>query len=51
MRTKLLGLLLGCGLIAAAAAPVLACPFHTEASNSQVQYTAQTQTGAETATQ
>jgi hypothetical protein len=44
MRSKLLGLLLGCGLVAATIAPALACQYQTNASNNQPppQQTAQT---------
>jgi hypothetical protein len=42
MRSKLLGLLLGCGLAAATVAPVFACDYQTNASNEQAsQQTAQ----------
>ena len=46
MRSKLLGLLVGCGLLAAAIAPALACDFQTNASNQQTppERTAQAQT-------
>jgi hypothetical protein len=45
MRTKLIGLLLGCGLAAATIIPALACPYQTNASNDQTppQHTAQAQ--------
>jgi hypothetical protein len=44
MRSKLLGLLLGCGLVAATMAPAFACPYQTNASDEQAppQQTAQT---------
>jgi hypothetical protein len=44
MRSKLIGLLIGCGL-AAIVAPALACDYHTSAQNSQStsQQTAETQ--------
>jgi hypothetical protein len=44
MRSKLLGLLLGCGLVAATIAPAFACQYQTNASNEQAppQQTAQT---------
>ena len=32
MRSKLVGLLLGCGLLAATVVPALACPYNTNAS-------------------
>jgi hypothetical protein len=42
MRSKLIGLLLGCGLIAATAAPAFACWFKTnEAANAPPQQSAQ----------
>ena len=35
MRTKLLAILAGCGLVAATIAPALACNYQTNASNEQ----------------
>ena len=48
MRTKLLAILAGCGLVAATIAPALACNYQTNASNDQTtpQQTAQAQTPA-----
>ena len=48
MRTKLLAILAGCGLVAATIAPALACNYQTNASNdtSTAQQTAQAQTPA-----
>jgi hypothetical protein len=45
MRSKLLALLVGCGLVAATIAPALACDYKTNASTdkAQQQQTAQTQ--------
>ncbi len=44
MRSKIVGLLLGCSLLAATAAPSLACAFHDQASaDTQSQQTAQAQ--------
>ena len=45
MRSKLLGLLLGCGLVAATMASASACQYQTNASNDQTppQQTAQAQ--------
>ena len=45
MRTKLLAILLGCGLVAATAVPSLACNYQTNASNdkSTPQQTAESQ--------
>jgi hypothetical protein len=53
MRAKLVGLVLGCGLMAATVAPALACSFNTQASSDdQAQQTAQAQsTAAQTSTQ
>jgi len=43
MRSTIIGLLLGCGLIAAASLPAAACPFSsTQASDEQTQPPAQT---------
>lgn len=51
MRSKILGLVVGCGLIAAAV-PALACPFNTQASSDQQQQqTAQAQTSSQTSAQ
>jgi len=33
MRSKLIGLLLGCGLLAASVVPTLACSYNTQASS------------------
>jgi hypothetical protein len=46
MRTKLLAILAGFGLVAATIAPALACNYQTNASNDQAtpQQTAQAQT-------
>jgi len=45
MRSKLIGLLLGCGLLAATVAPALACSYNTQASSDTQapQQTAQSQ--------
>lgn len=44
MRTKLMGLILGCGLVAATVVPALACAFHDQqASEQKPQQTAQAQ--------
>jgi len=50
MRTKLLAILVGCGLVAATIAPALACQYQTNASNYQQapQQTAQAQPQPET---
>jgi hypothetical protein len=49
MRTKLLAILLGCGLVAATLAPAVACQYQTNASNdkSPPAQTAQAPTGAQ----
>jgi hypothetical protein len=49
MRSKLRGLLLGFGLLAAMAAPTLACDFHVTTANDQAtpQHTAQAQPSTE----
>jgi hypothetical protein len=46
MRTKLLAILAGCGLVVATMAPALACDYQTNASNDKAtpQQTAQAQT-------
>jgi len=46
MRTKLLAILAGCGLVAATIAPALACDYQTNAANDKAtpQQTAQAQT-------
>jgi hypothetical protein len=45
MRAKLIGLLLGCGLLAARAAPAFACMFTNASADTQPpQHTAQAQT-------
>jgi hypothetical protein len=48
MRSKLLGLLLGCGLVAATIAPAFACDYQTNASNDSPppQQSAQAQTNS-----
>ncbi|MGD0184330.1 MAG: hypothetical protein ABSC25_03670 [Roseiarcus sp.] len=46
MRSRLFGLVLGCGLVAALIAPALACPYHNTVSNDQ-QQTAQAQPPAD----
>jgi hypothetical protein len=54
MRSKLIGLILGCGLVAATIAPAFACQFHvTTASDEQAapQQTAQAQSQAQTSSQ
>ena len=51
MRTKLIGFLLGCGLLAATAGPSLACAFHDQASSDTQQQTAQAQQPSQTSTQ
>ena len=53
MRSKLLGLLLGCSLVAAAATSAFACNYQTNASadNSTPQQTAQAQQPADATTQ
>jgi hypothetical protein len=45
MRTKLVAILVGCGLVAATIAPAFACDYKTQAANdtSPPQQTAQTQ--------
>ncbi len=43
MRSKIIALVIGCGIAAVAVIPALACPFNTQASSSQ-QQTAQAQT-------
>jgi hypothetical protein len=45
MRSRLFGLVLGCGLVAALIAPALACPYQHTVSNDQ--QTAQAQTPAD----
>ena len=50
MRSKLLGLVLGCGLVAVTVVPALACAFHTS-SNDQSQQTAQAQSSPDVKTQ
>ena len=48
MRSKLIGVLLGCGLLAATVAPALACSYTTQASSdTQPQQTAQAQQPSE----
>jgi hypothetical protein len=53
MRSKLIGLLLGCGLLAASVAPALACSYNTQASSDTQapQQTAQAQQPSDTDTQ
>ena len=52
MRSKLIGLLLGCGLLAAAAAPAFACNYSINASNdAPPQQSAQAQTSTDTQSQ
>jgi hypothetical protein len=52
MRSKLLGLVLICGLVAATAAPVLACDYQTNAANEQAaRQTAQATSTTSNATQ
>ena len=48
MRSKLLGLLLGCGLVATIIAPAFACQYQTNASNDTPppQQSAQAQTNS-----
>lgn len=48
MRSKLLAILVGCGLVAATIAPAIACDYKTNATNDQAapQQTAQSQTPA-----
>jgi hypothetical protein len=48
MRSKLLAVLVGCGLVAATVAPALACDYRTNATNDKAppQQTAQSQTPA-----
>ena len=43
MRTKLLGLVLGCGLVAATVVPALACPYQASSNDKPPQQTAQAQ--------
>ena len=50
MRSKLLGFVLGCGLVAATVVPTFACPYKTQASGEQ-QKTAQAQTSSDTRSQ
>lgn len=51
MRSKIVSLILGCGMLAAAAVPSLACSYNSQAStDNQPQQTAQAQT-SQTATQ
>jgi hypothetical protein len=49
MRSKLLKLLLGCGLLAAAISPGFACNYNVNASNDQAapQHTAQAQSSTD----
>ena len=54
MRSTIIGLLLGCGLIAAASLPAAACPFYTTQAAADQQTPAQTadaQTPTPTSTQ
>ncbi len=53
MRSKLVGLFLGCGLVAAAVVPALACSYNTQASSESQgqQQTAQAQDQSQTKTQ
>ena len=51
MRSKILGIVVGCGLVAAAV-PALACSYNTQASSDQQkQQTAQAQTSSQTSAQ
>jgi len=51
MRSKLIGILLGCGLVAASVAPAFACDYVTTTANETPQHTAQAQTPADSKTQ
>ena len=53
MRSKIIGLLFGCGLVAATIVPALACSYHTQASSDQnkPEQTAQAQGSTTTSTQ
>ena len=52
MRSRIIGLVLGLGVIAATAAPALACAFHDQQAAAQSQQqTAQAQQGSSTSTQ
>ncbi|HEX4766256.1 MAG TPA: hypothetical protein VH414_08255 [Lichenihabitans sp.] len=46
MRSKIIALVIGCGIAAVAVIPALACPFNTQASSGSqaTQQTAQAQT-------
>ena len=53
MRSKIIGFIVGCGLVAATALPALACSYHTQASSDQnkPEQTAQAQGSSDTRTQ
>jgi hypothetical protein len=53
MRSKLIGVLVGCGLLAAAVAPAFACSYNTQASSDAQapQQTAQAQQPSQTNSQ
>jgi hypothetical protein len=52
MRSTLIGLLVGCGLMAITAFAALACPYQSSASNDQAsQQMAQTQSSTQTDSQ
>ena len=50
MRSKIIGFVVGCGLVAATIVPALACSYHTQASSDQnkPQQTAQAQDSTDT---